>query len=306
MCHQIILFSQFIEKEICTAKNIKNRTNRHKVVHTLSKILEFTKLAKYENGLFIFAGFDEYDDFIFETIEPKVKSDLFIYDCSNRFKIDFVEKFMETYDGSIIFANGNECIIYNWMSRFVKKKHINANLIKRHKKGGQSSLRFSRLADESRVHYVTHIIDNLNDIKSKNNYIFGSDEILRMIMDRKDEINVNLINGGFYNFDQTSINNTEYWLKYFRHETLNDDIFEKILYYLETDPDHLDFNIESRELMDKYILNINDISTSDKKISLSKSSKYYAQLIQFDYIGIKYFSYDDHVTFPDGHVDLEN
>ena len=119
---------------------------------------------------------------VIQSFIPEIKNEQFIYNCSNKFIIDFVQDYIKQLDGSIIFVNGNEAIIYSWKSRFVKQKHINANLIKRHRKGGQSSVRFARLAEESRTHYVTYIIDNINTLKTKNNWIFGSNEILSMII----------------------------------------------------------------------------------------------------------------------------
>ena len=216
----------------------------------------------------------------------------------NKFNTDIAIKYFEKYDGSIIFANGDECIIYKYDNKFIKVKHMNANLIKRHKKGGQSSLRFSRLADESRVHYVNHIIDYLNllryEIKNTkvNNYIFGSKEILDMIFERKESIYINIINGGFYNFNGESINNTKHWLKYLKPKENNDEIFEKVLNYLEINIDILDFDPNNKENMRYYIVKQDNNIEDDKKIIMDTSSKNYSQLCKFEYIGVKYYEND--------------
>ena len=288
---QSTLFSTFLDNELSTARNIKDRVNRHNVTKILTKISELTKNKKYDNGIFIWAGIDEYNEFILETLIPEIENDKFIYNCSNKFIIDFVQNYMKKLDGSIIFANGNECIIYEWNFRFIKRKHIDANLIKRHKKGGQSSVRFSRLAEESRLHYVTYIVDNLNKIKTKNNWVFGSKEILDMIFERKKEIYVNLNNGGFYNFDDKTILNQSQWTKYF--EQINneeyDKYYEKILFYLDTNPDYLDFDIENKENMEFYMIKDNN-NYSNKKIPwIEVRNKFYSRFNGFEYIGVKYY-----------------
>ncbi len=228
-----------------------------------------------------------------ESIEPVIDIDNFIYSCSNKFITEHVNNYMKTLDGSIIFANGNECIIYEWKTKFIKKKFINANLIKKHKKGGQSSVRFSRLAEESRVQYVALIIDNLNQIKTKNNWLFGSNEILDMIFNKKDNIYVKIQNGGFYNFDNTSINNQAYWLKYLEDNKNYNKYYEKILYYLDTNPDMLDFDINNKNDMEFFMINKDCKKIDNNQIPfIQKDNKYYDKLYKFEYIGIKYYNYN--------------
>jgi hypothetical protein len=290
-------FSTFLNKELATAKNIKDRINRHNVQRLLTKICENVDTKKYLNGLFIYVGIDEYNKEIFELIEPSIKCDIFYYKCGNKFSTDIIKNYLETYSGTIIFANGKECIIYEYKNEFIKKKHINANLIKRHGKGGQSQVRFGRLAEESRTHYVTHIIDYLNQITTKNNWIFGSEEIVNMIMQRKSDIYIPIKKGGFYDFDLNSINNTRHWLKYFtetEHDS-NDKIYEQILYYLDTMPDYLDFDPKNAHLMKWFISKLplsKELSECESNIKLISTSKHYPRLNMFNYIGVKYFNYN--------------
>lgn len=254
-------------------------------------------MKKYSKGVFVYAGIDDYKQEILEIIEPVIKLDIFSYNCSNKFDTDIIQKYLISYSGSIIFANGKECIIYEYVNQFVKRKHINANLIKRHKKGGQSQLRFSRLADESRVHYVSYIIDNLNKITTTNNWLFGSDEITSMILEKKNNINILLKNGGFINFDCSTISNTGFWLKYLTEpeDNANDKIYEEIISYLDKNPDYLDFDPKNASLMKWFItkLELNDeLLNLDTHIKLISTSKFYERLNIFDYIGVKYFNYE--------------
>jgi hypothetical protein len=230
-------------------------------------------------------------------IEPSVPCDIFYYNCGNKFNTEIVCAYLESHSGTIIFANGKECIIYEYVGGFKKIKHINANLIKRHKKGGQSQVRFSRLADESRVHYVSYIIDNLNMIKTKNNWLFGSEEITSMIMEKQSLIYVPIKSGGFYDFDSNSIHNTNYWLNYLKHiETnSNDKIYMQIINYLDTKPEYLDFDPVNASEMKWFITKLpleDKLLNSSSNIKLIPESKYYSRLMIFDYIGIKFFDYD--------------
>jgi len=256
----------------------------------LTKINEFTKNKVFSNGIFLFVGFNADDEFICKYIIPTLKSNLFLYKCCNRFYTDYVEKYLKSYDGSIIFANGNDCFIYEWNNQFIKKKHINANLIKRQKKGGQSSIRFARLAEESRLHYCTHVLDYINKLETTNNYIFGSNEIIKMIMSKNNENKIKLINGGFLEFDNSTINDTDRWLNYIKNENINyDKYYEKIIFLLNNEPDKLCFDIENKNENEFYILN-NETIQSEKQIPLLKNSIYYHKLAIFDYIGVKYYT----------------
>jgi len=125
--------------------NIKNKNNNKSVSHILKIIL---------------CGISESREEIFYCIEPLNRIHSFYYECSKKFSIHIYEElFTKKGQGNIILISGDECIIYEYNGFFRKLKSINANLIKRHSKGGQSSIRFSRLAEESRLHYVTHSID---------------------------------------------------------------------------------------------------------------------------------------------------
>ena len=227
-------------------------------------------------------------------ITPNITLDIFYYSCDNKFVTDPVKKYIKTYDGSIVFANGQECIIYEYTTEFIKKKHINGNLVKRHKKGGQSSVRFARLAEESRTQYVSRIIDDINKIKTKNNWIFGSSEILSYIFDKTHLINVKINNGGFYDFDLHSINNVQRWVSYFDLNTTsktNDHIFKKMVYYLDVNPDMLDFSKENKNEM-MYFIDFNNTDELDdpKNLIIDKKSEWYNRLCIFEYIGLKYYN----------------
>ncbi len=302
--HQITVFSQFIEKEISTARNIKSRVNRHNVLNVLTRISE--NYIPSNLGIFIFAGIDEFGEFIYKTISPVIRCDIFVYNCSNRFDTSFVSKYMLEIDGSIIFASGDETLIYSFdrqLGIFKKIKQINGNLIKRHKKGGQSALRFSRLAEESRQTYTTHVIDYINALNNTNIYIFGSQEIVEMIVEKKSSKN-QIINGGFIEFNSDTIKDTKRWIGLLSNKSnlnLFDNKYEEIVSLLETNPDALDFDPKNKDQM-KWFVELKDSSASPvEQVCLranaknipwpNKSSKYWTRFNGFEYIGVKYFTY---------------
>ncbi len=131
----------------------------------------------YLLGLFIYVGINEYGEEIIEFIEPNIKIDLFYYSCTNKFETEIINKYIKTdIDGTIIFANGEECLCYSFRNgQFIKIFGSSANLVKRHSKGGFSANRFARIAEESRHVYVTRVCDKLKEIKTNNNWIFGSE-----------------------------------------------------------------------------------------------------------------------------------
>lgn len=229
--------------------------------------------------------------------------DLFYYSCANKFETYITSKYIgSNIIGTIIFANGDECLGYQFkQGQFVKIFGLNGNLVKRHNKGGYSANRFARIAEESRHLYIVRISDRLNELKNKFNstdskelniHIYGSEEIVKMVIKQSP---VKLINGGFLNFNSNTIKNTIYWMELLTKsaEKNYDSQYAEILEYLELNPDMLDFDPDNKDTMkyymEKKILDTNKLKTN--QIPLIVSSKYYAQLNVFDYIGVKFYTY---------------
>lgn len=262
----------------------------------------------YQLGIFCFVGINEYGEEIIEFIEPDVKLDLFYYSCSNKFETTLLSKYIGTkYSGTIIFANGEECIAYQFVrGEFVKIFGLNGNLVKRHNKGGYSANRFARIAEESRHLYVVRICDRLKDLvinkeistsqndETNNNWIFGSEEIIQMILKQSQ---IKLSYGGFLDFNSSTISNRKYWLEFLTKKENYDNYYKEILDYLVTDPYMLDFDPKNKNSM-KYFMIVNKNIQDNKSyleknnIPLLQSSKYYSKLCMFEYIGVKYYNYD--------------
>lgn len=264
----------------------------------------------YGLGLFCFVGINEYGDEIIELIEPDIKLDLFYYSCANKFETHITTKYIgSNIMGTIVFANGDECLGYQFeQGQFIKIFGLNGNLVKRHNKGGYSANRFARIAEESRHLYVVRICDRLNELKNEsdnrelNIHIFGSDEIVEMVVKQSP---IKLTNGGFLNFNSNTIKNSKYWINILNKSVeKNYDVqYMEILEYLELNPDMLDFDPINKNTMKYYMEKKISEQTklNSNQIPLIVSSKYYAQLMVFDYIGVKFYNYQ--INEPD---DVDN
>lgn len=168
-----------------TARNIKDRKNRSNVERALKLVLE--ELKKYneaKNGIFIFCGISTEGEVSY-SFEPPYESRLSYYRCDNKFHTWMVTDYLKSDQKSILIVliYGTSYYIYSYTAEInliQKLYEHSALLVKRQRKGGQSSVRFSRLAEESRLHYVTDVYDKisvLNDEKKIPLIIDGSREL---------------------------------------------------------------------------------------------------------------------------------
>ena len=226
--------------------------------------------------------------------------DLFYYSCSNKFETILLSKYIgNNFSGTIIFANGDDCLGYQFKSgEFVKIFGLNGNLVKRHNKGGFSANRFARIAEESRHLYVVRVCDRLRELETDINWIFGSEEIVQMIL-KQSPIKLNY--GGFLDFNKSTISNRKYWLEFLTKKENYDSQYKEIIDYLAINPDMLDFDPKNKESMNYFISNSkknqptdnvnNKLKNNKNQIPLDMTSKYYSQLYIFEYIGVKYYNY---------------
>jgi hypothetical protein len=302
-------FSQFVTKELAAASNIKNRVNRRTVIRTLTRIREWSTTNKIlESGVIIFAGIDEYDSEVFWALEPRRKFTGMVYDCSSKFQVDSLREYLEDsgQSGTIIFASGQETLIYDWnSSEFKRTARIDGLLINRKKVGGYSANRYARLAEESRTGYVTRVIDSLRifggsvgeSSRIRQCHLFGSSEICEMILESTSSISsVSVTYYGFLEFDIKTIGQTGRWLEYLQAPNPSVQRIRTIIECLNSDIDRLDFGIDQRDTMEYYLINPGHpdlppgLESSTKRTDLLREMPEFAQLRGFAYIGVKYYS----------------
>lgn len=163
---QISKVQKMLVEEYGTASNIKSRVNRLSVLSAITSAQQ--KLKTYarvpENGLGIFVGTvleNNKDKKISLGITPFKAVNTSLYLCDSKFHVDDLLSLFEdeerfgfvVMDGhSTIFAalEGNTKTILQTLS---------VDLPKKHRRGGQSSVRFARLRMERRHTYVKKVCD---------------------------------------------------------------------------------------------------------------------------------------------------
>jgi hypothetical protein len=255
-------------------------------------------------GIFIFAGISEFGEEIFVILEPVLKSNLFYYNCGNKFITDRFAKYFEDYNGAIIFVNGEECIIFcycNDTGKFERKSHFKSMIPNKHKKGGQSSARFGHIADNIRDKYIITIIENINKLPLQNNWIFGSQDCINDVFAKKNEIVVSINNGGYLDFTNDTIDDTQKWISVLQNVSIDESKFQKICELIEIGDFKLEFDPACVNYLDQFEYIIitpqhplySTINLSSKIIKLPKNSKYYQNLHQFHCIGKYYYNNQD-------------
>ena len=228
-----------------------------------------------DNGVIYCFGIDEHDIEIFEGIVPPNPVDKFYYKCDRYFHLEQYDKLFEQKPmGYVIFIDGNECIIYQFNGIWTRLKYFDALLVKRQRKGGQSSVRFSRLAEESRMHYITHIVDEVNafitDTKSIN-YVFGGEELKNMFLSNSDLKPKFKTESLYHTFNRDTI--YEPYFLTIMNKVNNDDInkiTQQIVTFIDTEPDFLLFSL------DEIMINIQQI---EFVLIVSHSMRQVAELI---------------------------
>jgi peptide subunit release factor 1 (eRF1) len=139
-----------------------------------------------DKGYFCFAGISKSEEINVYLVTP-FKSNLRCYTCSSKFNTSMIESYFEQskYNGLMINITGETCFISIVKNDVRMIKKISVNLTKRHSKGGQSSVRFSRLAEESRHNYISIVLDFVKEYKYHTEFdnivICGGEELGRML-----------------------------------------------------------------------------------------------------------------------------
>ena len=257
-----------------------------------------------DNGVIYCFGTDEHDDEIFQGITPPNPVDKFYYKCDRYFHLEQYDKLFEQKPmGYVVFIDGNECIIYQYNGIWTRLKYFDALLVKRQRKGGQSSVRFSRLAEESRMHYITHIVDEVNTIITDTksiNYVFGGEELKMMFMTNSDLKPKFKTESLYHTFNRDTIN--EPYFLTIMNKVNNDDtnlISQQIITYIDTEPDFLLFSLDEIMINIKQVEYIFIISNGMRQVAemvpdktcyyLNIDNPLFGRFKGFDIIGKLYY-----------------
>ena len=288
------MFSTFLTKEYSSSNNVKDKVNKLSIQRLL-RILQ-TYFSTYQtippNGICCFVGIDNSNNEITNIFEPKLIATRFIYSCGKHFDYDAVVSAYKSPECNsksyVATITGDETRIYSYADNiFTPIYLINGLLIKRHRKGGQSSVRFSRLAEESRTLYSTRIVDKINTLT--NCLLVGSDEIIQRVKSNAKllcniKLKLDVIIPNYLNLNKKEI------IKLLDSTECNDKLFEEVSQLVDKDPDMLAFGEDIDLNSCEYIITT-DVEEKDlpKRILLPPDSKYYSKLFRFEKIGKLYF-----------------
>lgn len=164
---QIAQASNMLTQEYGTASNIKSRVNRLSVLAAITSTQQRLKLYTRvpPNGLVVYCGTilneegkEKKVNFSFEPFKPINTS---LYLCDNKFHTEALAELLEDdarFGFIVMDGNGTLFGILSGNTRTVLQK-LSVDLPKKHGRGGQSALRFSRLREEARHNYVRKIAE---------------------------------------------------------------------------------------------------------------------------------------------------
>jgi len=165
---QISRASAMLTQEYGTASNIKSRVNRLSVLAAITSTQQRLKLYNRvpPNGLVLFVGTILTDEgkekkvsFDFEPHKPINTS---LYLCDNKFHTEALSELLESdsrFGFIVMDGNGTLFGVLAGNTREIVHK-FTVDLPKKHGRGGQSALRFSRLRDEKRHNYVRKVAEH--------------------------------------------------------------------------------------------------------------------------------------------------
>ncbi|KAJ3363907.1 translation termination factor eRF1 [Kappamyces sp. JEL0680] len=153
--------------EAGTASNIKSRVNRLSVLDAITSTQQRLKLFSRvpDNGLIIYCGTVMTDEGkekrLTIDIEPFKPINQSLYMCDNKFHTQVLSSLLEDdAKFGFIIMDGNGCLFGTLAGSTRDILHkLSVDLPKKHGRGGQSALRFSRLRVEARHNYVRKIAE---------------------------------------------------------------------------------------------------------------------------------------------------
>ncbi|KAJ2774426.1 translation termination factor eRF1 [Coemansia nantahalensis] len=174
---QIAQVIQQLTEEIGKAGNIKSRVTRHETLTALmslqQRLRQYTHLPP--NGLLLYCGYAATGDGRQRLVNvsfspPKPVADS-IYYCASKFVLEPLAKMLED-DRRVgfIIMDGKGCLYgaVTGNSRTVLHS-FSVSLPKKHRRGGQSSVRFAHLREEKRHNYVRKVAEKATQLFISNN-----------------------------------------------------------------------------------------------------------------------------------------
>lgn len=179
---QLLRVSKLLNAELCTASHIKSRANRLSVLTAIvsvqQKLKLYTKVPR--NGLVIYCGIvvgeDGKEQKINVDFEPFKPINTSLYLCDNKFHTEALQSlFSYDHKYGFIIIDGHSVlygIVYSNKREILHKFPV--DLPKKHGRGGQSAMRFSRIRIEKRNIYIRKAADIAKQIFLDSDHIITS------------------------------------------------------------------------------------------------------------------------------------
>lgn len=164
---QISRVGKMLADEYGTASNIKSRVNRLSVLSAITSTQQRLKLYNRvpNNGLVVYCGTivteEGKEKKVNIDFEPHKPINTSLYLCDNKFHTEALQELLEDdAKFGFIVMDGNGCLFGTLSGNTREVIHkLQVDLPKKHGRGGQSALRFSRLREEKRHNYVRKVAE---------------------------------------------------------------------------------------------------------------------------------------------------
>lgn len=177
---QLSAIQQMLQEELGAASHIKSRVNRQSVIDAIVCTKERLKLFRSvpENGLCVFCGIvndegssgDENNGtssgkIMKVAFEPMRRINKSSYKCDNVFHVEDLKSLMQSHESYGFIVMDGSCALFGFLSGAIRSviHKFSVQLPKKHGKGGQSSVRFSRLRSEARQNYIRKVCEAAKD-----------------------------------------------------------------------------------------------------------------------------------------------
>lgn len=167
-------FVQELTDEIGTATNIRSKFTQKNVVSALRNVIGKLRLYGQKSpttGIAIFAGVTadsghkdfKIESYVFEPPEPISRK---LYVCDNRFHVDYlIDRLVEKDTYALLAIDSAKATIATLKGDQVEiVKSTRSGAAKKHRKGGQSSVRFARLREEAIARFIKRVADDMKQI----------------------------------------------------------------------------------------------------------------------------------------------
>lgn len=166
--------TNYLKNEIAESQNIKSKLTRKNVLDSIASLQGQLKNFKEipENGFIMFSGAipqgnapgTEKNEIY--LLEPPEKVTIFKYHCASEFFLEPLEYMLEEHDvyGLIVIDRGEAAVGYLKGSYVKILKDFTSGTHSKHRAGGQSSVRFSRLIEEGKMRFIRRIASYCNEV----------------------------------------------------------------------------------------------------------------------------------------------